>query len=167
MKKKILTILLCGVMVVCLTGCEDKTQNVKKYIESIGYQCNKDNTYEKYTCSLTDEDGNLNTFELPKGYSDSIKYVKTWKNGSYFRVRVGSYTQGSQDSSATYKEKYNNVGLSFGDLKKGKELTCGFYQELYQGKDELKICQEDLSLINDAKSYFEEIMEKSGVKLNK
>ncbi|MDE6284667.1 MAG: hypothetical protein K2M17_02880, partial [Bacilli bacterium] len=131
MKKKIINILICGVMVLGITGCKNSKQEVPKAdLENVNnkiieyFQTNGVKGYENYTFNYIDEENNVvvvglldNSKEEQEAFkktiidSNLIRFVKGEKlvNENTDEIENKNTTDISSEKSCEYTRTYKFV----------------------------------------------------------
>lgn len=183
MKKKILNLLLIGILALGLTGC-GKSDNDKmiNYLESENFNCNFDEQENVTVCTKVDENI-IERISLSNHFSSSINgvnYTLTSKNEYEIKITNGMYK----------KNNYHAYYVIVRNLY-DKEYSCYYYPDYYDSfreydddyvantknyynsfkvGDNVKSdsCEYDFSKkVNQALRNFEKYFEEAGIKLAK
>ena len=161
MKKTILTILVCGFMVLGLTGCGKETEQEKMitYLESTGYKCD-----ENGTCTLdTNEDYSYSMVMSTNAMDlETAHFYRIYDNGDKIEVPVAAYSVENlsaiytSNDGDTYKLYDENINL----FKKRKYILCDHYEG--EKRDACDLIWLD---VNETKEMLEDIFAKAEIDL--
>lgn len=157
MKKIILSILVCGVLVLGLTGCRNKSNKFLKYLENNNFKCESGTSDSAVgnTCTKNKE-----VFEL----LDDGQVIYTIRNGTYhYSISSSKYYEGSK-SSQTAIIMTDDDSVTCYYLPDGGSFSYGGEFDTDSTKD---ICIRYIDKVNDSLRDFEKYFNDAGVELGK
>ena len=155
--KKIFSLVLCGVLVLSITGCGNKSNKFLKYLENNNFKCvsgTRDSDFGN-TCTKNKE-----VFEL----SASGQVIYTIRNGTYhYSISSSKYYEGSK-SSQTAIIMTDDDSVTCYYLPDGGSFSYGGEFDTDSTED---ICIRYIDKVNDSLRDFEKYFNDAGVELGK
>lgn len=159
--KKLLSLILCGVLVLGITGCgkESDQEKMVGYLESIGYECDGNGT-----CTIDTNEDYSYSMVMPTNAMDleNAQFNRIYDNGDKIEIFVAAYSV--ENLAAIYTsnngEKYKLYDENTNLFKKGKYVLCDHYED--EKRDACDLIWLD---VNETKEMLEDIFIKAEIDL--
>jgi len=167
MKRKLLSILLIGVMVIGLTGCGNKTnkndsnnsyndnavKSSKMYVLTCSHSQEADNEYEPTTSNVE---------EFTYDDNNTLKTIKIKNEYDYSTKELADKYRASEEKSAERQNTYSGVKVEIDKVSETEFVVIEEYDIINVDKDsvfgDLKYIDENNKFsVNEYKSYYESL----------
>ncbi len=159
--KRILGLIICGVLVLGITGCgkESEQDKMTTYLETAGYECN-----ENGTCTIDTKEDYSYSMVMESNSSDlyTSHFYRIYDNGDKIEIPVAGYSVESLSAIYTDNsgETYKLYDESTNIFKKGKYVLCDHYED--EKRDACDLIWLD---VNETKEELEALFAKAEIDL--